>query len=541
MPKMMQTGVDGLDQILGGGLLYHNSVLLKGAPGSGKTTLGIQIVYNGIVRFGEPGIIVLFEQFPQQLFRDLSSYGIDVQSLTERNSLRVIFAFPDQVTSRDKTLGSPLMNEIQDAAAEIGARRILVDSISHFIHYLGRESEARDHLLRFLNSLKSIGLTPIITAERENVQGAIAFEEYLLDSVLYLNSEPGRDKAFQSRSIEVRKARGQEHLRGQHPLRIGSCGVEIFPRQTAKQFEKPEVADVRLEKISTGISGLDELLGGGYTRGSCTVAAGMPGTYKTTLGMQFLARAAESGQPGLLVTFNERPQYLASLMRERGMDVAPHLDSGQLQVWHYFPKEVYIEELLIRLSKEIASGVRAVVIDGINDYEKSIEDPDLHEDMLSALLSLCASNGVTSLLTRKLDQFTSNAPLTDIKYAAKFDGIIYLGTLEIESSVHKVISVLKMRGSDYSSDLREIVCGQQGLHVSDKFVGLTGILAGNAQGQYKRTVEEIFQPLYFVRDFLEILRSPELEAEQRDHIVGNLVAETNKLVDKLKQHFDVKR
>ncbi|MBN1900937.1 hypothetical protein JW926_06375, partial [Candidatus Sumerlaeota bacterium] len=121
------------------------------------------------------------------------------------------------------------------------------------------------------------------------------------------------------------------------------------------------------------------------------------------------------------------------------------------------------------------------------------------------------------------------------------DGIIFLSSIEIESAVHKFISVLKMRGGEFISDLREVRCGDRGLYVLDKFVGLSGILAGNPQGQYKKTVEEIFQPLYFVRDFIGVLCSPDIPEEQKKQVMENLKGEVHKLVDKLKDHFRVEK
>jgi hypothetical protein len=120
-----------------------------------------------------------------------------------------------------------------------------------------------------------------------------------------------------------------------------------------------------------------------------------------------------------------------------------------------------------------------------------------------------------------------------------FDGIVFLGTVEIESAVHKVLSILKMRGGNFSSDLREIKCGANGLYVLDKFVGLSGILAGNPKGQYKKTVEEIFQPLYFLRDFIDLMASSDLAQEQKVEIIKNLQSQVAQLTDKLTEYFDV--
>jgi hypothetical protein len=142
---------------------------------------------------------------------------------------------------------------------------------------------------------------------------------------------------------------------------------------------------------------------------------------------------------------------------------------------------------------------------------------------------------------QKFEEFTGNSPLNNVRYASMFDGIVYLGTVELESAVHKVISVLKMRGGDFASDVREISCGASGLFVLDKFVGVSGILAGNPQGHYKKTIEEIFQPLYFVRDFLPMLDAAETGEEQRSQMVANLSSEVAKLLEKLEEFYDLKK
>jgi len=539
MPKRMKTGIPGLDRILDGGSLYHNCILLKGPPGSGKTTLGIQIIQSGITRFEENGIIVLFEQFPQQLFRDISSYQWNLKELEEERKLTILFPRAEEITGRELVCDSPLISRIHEAAFETEAKRILIDSISYFLNFFKTSMDSKELLLRFINSLKSIGLTPILTAEK-NREGDIGFDEYLADTVLLLSSEGGRDKTFPRRLIDIRKTRGHHHVRGRHPYRIGSRGIEVFPHVLAEPYEDKIEQLGPLEKETTGIGGLDEILGGGLARGTSTILAGMPGTYKTTAGAQFLAAGMEKNQPGHLITFYENPGFLANVMRQKGIDLIPSIEAGSISIRHFVPKNFYMDELLWELEREIREkGIKRLVIDGINELERAIEDPAMYKDFVVAFVSILGKSGVTSLFTQKMDQFTANAPLTNVKYASLFDGIIYFGTIEIESAVHKVITVLKMRGGDYAGDLRELRCGDRGLYICDKFVGLKGILAGNPQGQYKKTVEEIFQPLYFVEEFIDVLAKSELKEEQRVQIVGNLHSEVSKLVDKLRDHFGV--
>ncbi|MBN1902825.1 circadian clock protein KaiC, partial [Candidatus Sumerlaeota bacterium] len=201
MPQRMKTGIQGLDDILHGGFLYHNSILVNGPPGSGKTTLGIQVVYNGALQYDDPGIVVLFEQFPQQLYRDLSSYNWDVEKLIEEKKLTIIFARAEDLVSGNLVSDSPLVSRIHDIIVETKARRIVIDSISHFMHIIKPRMDERELFLRFINALKSIGLTPIMTAELNSRDGKIGFEEYLVDCVMELTSEAIKDKTFPMRML----------------------------------------------------------------------------------------------------------------------------------------------------------------------------------------------------------------------------------------------------------------------------------------------------------------------------------------------------
>ncbi len=541
MPKRMFSGLDGLDKILEGGFLYHNSVLLKGEPGSGKTTLGIQIVYNGVVNYDEPGIIVLFEQFPQQLYRDIASYNWEIERLINDKKLSVIFAKPEEVVTNKQVADSPLISIIQESAAEIGARRILIDSLSHFVHIVNDQIQERDLILRFVNAIKSIGLTPILTAEKESGINTIGFDEYMTDCVIHLSNQATKDKTFPIRFCEVKKTRGHNHIRGKHPYKISERGIEIFPHILAQSDTNIKEKAKVLEKISSGIVGLDDMLFGGYTIGSSTIIAGMPGTYKSTIAAQFLNSAADKNEKGLYISFHEQPDFFINTMLQKGLDISKNIAENKIKFLHLVPKNFYMDELLYNITKEIKeNNIRHIVLDDINEFERSIEDESTYKDYLISLLSILNTNGITSLFTQKIDKFTGNAPLTDINYASIFDGIIYIGTIEIESAVKKVISVLKMRGGNYSGDLRKISCGKNGIFVSNKFIGLSGILAGNPQGQYKKTVEEIFQPLYFIRDFIDVACMSETDEYQKKQILDNIKGETHKLVDKLKDYFDIK-
>jgi circadian clock protein KaiC len=533
MADRMQTGIAGLDRLLGGGFLHHNSVLLKGSPGSGKTTLGIQALVAGATEFDEPGIMVSFEQFPQQLQRDTETFGWDLKRLAEKKRLAVFFASPEDLAVPATRNENPLVAKIVEATNELGARRLLVDSVSHLRAISGEiETTPRRALLRFLNTIKTVGLTPLLTCEIG--LGDHDYEDYLVDSVVILHHVRGSDGQPHRREIEILKTRGQEAIGGRHPLRIAAGGIEVFPH-VLPASDPPTVSD---EPMRSGLEGLDRLLGGGYTPASSALIAGMAGTFKTTLAVQFLAEGAAQGERGLLVSFQEPPGHLMQFLAGRGIDLKTAVESGDVTLWHRAPRDTCLEELVWQLGQSVTErGIRRLVIDSTNDLEHCQLTPGRAAPALKLLLSEMAHRGVTTVLTQRIERVSGRNPIADIRHVSQVDTIIYLGLAEIESQLEKVISVLKHRGAKADAELRGISCGTAGLKITDRFVGLSGVLEGSPLGQRKQRVEEIFQPLYVLRDFLAIAQAPDLDAAQRKEILGNLSSETGKLIDLMTEHF----
>jgi len=540
MNARITTGIKGLDTILCGGFLRHNSILLKGSPGTGKTLLGTQIVLHGILEQGEGGIICSFEQFPQQLYRDLRAFGWDLERLVDEKKLSVYFLKPEDLITPGGLGQIPLLSHIFSLAEERQANRMLVDSITHFNRVSPDPVRCRGLLLDFINAVKSSGVTPILTAELGNArQRDYSFEEYLVDEVVLMHNDPAASTAsLPRRALEVIKTRGHSHVRGRHPFQILRNGIEVYPHVLPAPFAADEMAGKVLQPVGSGVSGVDRLIGGGYLRGAATIVAGMSGTYKTTLACAFLEEGARKGEKGLYITFEETPQYLIKMQAQRGVDLASGVASDLLKIAHYVPKECCLDAIFADLCRELDSGSLArVVIDSLNDFERSIDEADAAKDYVGMFLAALTRAGATTLLTQKLDRVSSTNPITDIRYTSMVDTVIYLGNVEIESQIRKVISVLKSRGLRPETDLCEIQCDEHGLKVTDKFHGLSGILQGTAHGQYKQTVENIFQPLYFIRDFAEMGAAEGVDASRRKEILADILNQIEALDSALKGHF----
>lgn len=529
-PHRLRTGVPGLDELLGGGLLEGRTVLLKGSPGSGKTTLGLQMLVAGAARFDEPGVLLTFEQMPEQLAADVASFGWDLKGLVKEGKLKVIFITPEEVLEAPGRQENRLLVNIADYVDESGARRIMIDSISH-LRPLFQGEQARAMLMRFLVQLKKMGLTPVMTAELNAQEGLAGLDAYLVDTVVHLSHASRGGGRGERREIEVVKTRGTGHVGGTHPFEIGQEGLVVYPHVSGEAARWDEDATVAMA-VPTGVSGMDALLGGGYTPGSTVLVAGLSGAFKTTLAMQM---ALGDGSPALWIGFHESPAALVRMAVTRGHLSGPPAIEFIEAVAGRDPLEKLMLEAERRIDEKC---IRRVVIDGMNELTAGIESEAERDEAMRWFLRRLRAQGVTTLLTQRLARVTGLNPLSEIAYAELADTIVYLGLAEIESRLEKVISVLKHRGGMTEGDLRSIQAERSGLCVSERFIGLSGVLAGTPLGRRKAQIEEIFQPLYFIRDFLALARNPAMDAAQRAGILEQVSSETGQLIGLLNRYFD---
>lgn len=222
--ERVKTGIKGLDDMLHGGFLPQTANLVEGAPGTGKSTLGMQFIYNGITQYNEPGLIITFEEFPQQYYRDASAFGWDFRKLEAEGKLKVIMTSP-QVTKLDLETVGGLIETISN---EMGARRVLVDSLSHFERITDDPVELRAIQYTLINALKREGLTSVLTKETPALLGEVPTEEsvaFVVDSYLmlrYVEIESTIQKA-----LLVLKLRGSNHDKDIRRFKIGPNGIEV--------------------------------------------------------------------------------------------------------------------------------------------------------------------------------------------------------------------------------------------------------------------------------------------------------------------------
>jgi|DewCreStandDraft_2_1066082.scaffolds.fasta_scaffold00024_129 circadian clock protein KaiC len=252
---IISTGIPGLDSMLGGGVRAGSAIVVKGAPGTGKTSLGVQFVYTGALRLNEPGLIVTFEELPQRLLADVSLFGWDLQALEAQNRLRVLGMSPETFLSQLEESGG-LFDQLH---LDINPRRALIDSISLLQAVTPQPVALRETVNRVVYGLKRLGVTAMLVKEGDSRPG---FEEFIADVVIQLEiDETGQ------RWISVPKARGHEHTPSRRAFVIGREGITIL--ESLSQIRLPPAGPLG----STGIPGLDEMLGGGLPYGSTWLLA----------------------------------------------------------------------------------------------------------------------------------------------------------------------------------------------------------------------------------------------------------------------------
>ncbi|MBI2571680.1 MAG: AAA family ATPase [Candidatus Schekmanbacteria bacterium] len=500
MTEKMSIGIEGLDEVLCGGLLRGRSYLVKGVAGSGKTTLGLQFLLAGAERWGEAGLLFTFEEKADKLQEDAASLGLDLREAERRGEVMVVATSPSAIGDLLSNPGG----RIGKFLAEHAAHRAVVDSLTAFTALAAEPTELRARVNQFLAGLDREGLTPLLIVEESGQVSASMFE-YQVDGVIDLAfvSHGGRRRR---RTIEVLKARGQPFLAGKHAVELGAGGIRVYPLAQPRGGSATQRAR---ERACTGIAGLDQMLGGGLLAGSTCLVAGSSGTGKTTLALSFLAQGGKSGEPGMMVSLQESA---ADLVDEAGaIGLGAGFQKGLVQVLYRSPIDLCPEELAYA-AKQVVSrdGIRRVAIDSLSDLIAAATDEDLLRDTLYDLVDAFARAGVTAMFTHEIGEMFGPVSVTQERLSGLMHATIFLRFVEMDGRIRRAVSVLKMRGSAHDTSIQEIRTTGQGLVVEKRFEGREGLMRGAAQrsgGSDEKRLEEIYDHVSRRQEALQRLKS----------------------------------
>lgn len=476
--ERIQTGVPGLDSVVGGGLIQGTLHLLKGAPGTGKTTIGLQFLIEG-ARKGEKCLYLGLSETRGQLDTLAKSFGWSLDAIEIRDMRRR--GETDDEERSSYTLFNPSEVELEEISREIlehvervKPARLVLDSLSEIRLLAEDPFRYRRELLALTDQISGRGCTGmLIDMEAEGDQGVVA--ETLVSGVFILEQlspEYGGDR----RRFKVRKLRASPSVGGYHDMIIGEHGVHLFPRLVAAAHRSRHSS----AEVHSGIEELDTLLGGGLDRGTSTALIGPAGTGKSTIAAQFVARAASRGEKSVIFCFDESPTNLLIRVTGLGIPLHEHIDSGVVHVHAVDPAEFTPGELAHRVREHVEDGDRIVVIDSLNGYLGAMPGERFLTAHLHELLAYLAEKGVATLITLAQHGFFSVAdwPI-NISHIA--DTVMLFRYFEIAGEVRQALSVLKKRTGQHERAIREIKFTAEGIKVGDPILNLQGVLSGNPQ------------------------------------------------------------
>ena len=476
LPKC-PTGIQGLDEITGGGLPRGRPTLICGGAGCGKTLLGAEFLVRGATQFNEPGVLMAFEETEAELKANVASLGFDLAGLVRRKKILIDYVHIErsEVQESGEYDLEGLFVRLNHAINSIGAKRVVLDTLEALFAGLPNEAILRSELRRLFRWLKDKGVTAVITAERGREQlTRHGLEEYVSDCVILLDHRLNDQIA--TRHLRIVKYRGALHGTNEFPFLIGDKGISVLPITSLALNHQ-----VSTDRIATGIPRLDAMLGGqGFFRGSSILLTGTPGTGKTIISCNFAHAAARRGERVLFFSFEESPNQIIRNLHAIGLRLEPLVNRGLLRFHSARPSLYGLEMHLATMFKEIAEfQPQVVIVDPITSLMEAGTDSEC-KGMITRLIDYLKGGQVTTLFT-SLTHGGHALQQTEMNMSSLMDSWILLQDFEGNGERNRVLYVLKARGMAHSNQVREFLISDHGIDVVDAYIGPSGVLTGSAR------------------------------------------------------------
>jgi circadian clock protein KaiC len=471
----LPTGVPGLDLVLGGGIPEYSFNLIAGEPGTGKTTLAQQVVFENATPersalfftvLGEPAVKMLRYQ-QQYTFFDPEKVGA---------SIRFVNLSEEAINGGLEGVLARIVREVEESNAAI----VVVDS---FRSLVGASAAGVSHadlhgfVQRLALHLTTWQVTSFLVGEYEegDMSGNVVFT--IADTILWLSQALDNNSVV--RKFQVVKVRGQAQMPGLHTFRITDGGLQVFPRLSLAVSE--EERQTPSGRASTGVAGLDEMMGGGIPSGDSVLVAGPSGSGKSVLATQFIAEGGKQGEPGVLVVFEEHPKEYIHRAEGLGFPLREMIDKGTLEAMYLRPLDLSPDETLHEIREAVERvGAKRVVIDSMSGFELALA-PTFRADFRESLYRLVGALtgvGITVLTTMEITQGQDELRLTPNVISFLADDLISLRYVEVDRHLKKVVAVVKMRGSQHSKEYRQYEITDHGFEIRGDLDGYSGRISG---------------------------------------------------------------
>jgi circadian clock protein KaiC len=467
------TGIEGLDAVLGGGLQRNRTYLVEGAPGAGKTTLGLQFCIAGASQ-GERVLFLTTGESEEELTQIALAHGwsLDGVHVHHYRALQSPEGPSDQSVFHPAEVELPRsMDVLLQVIDEVDPQRLVIDSLTEIRLVATDPLWYRRQILTLKENLAQRACTTLLCDRLQDPQPPVQTIANGVISLDHFTPDYGPDR----RRLRVTKLRGQSYASGYHDYKIRTGGIELFPRLVAAEHRH----GFDPETIPSGVPELDALFGGAADRGTATLLMGPSGTGKSNVACQYALAAAERGEASALYLFDERVQTLLGRTANMGMNLEAQVESGLVQVQQIDPAELTPDEFSHRIRRDVEErGVRLVVIDSLAGYFQAMPNERLLLLHLHELLSYLSQAGVSVLLVMTQHGLPGHSLRTafDMSYIA--DSVLLFHIFEHEGALRKAISVYKRRGGPHEQTIRELQFGPDGIRVGEPLKAFQGIITG---------------------------------------------------------------
>jgi circadian clock protein KaiC len=464
------TGIAELDLVLGGGIPPGSCVVLAGAPGSGKTILAQQICFDNAQPDRRAIYYTTLSEPHSKLTAHLEGFSFfDATAIGNRVEFHHLAALSDP--SGDLSM-SAVTTEVVRQAFESRPSVIVIDS-SKALH----EAEGpgfRKAVYDLASRVAHTDAVLILVGEYDQEDMRTSAEFAVADAIVLLANSPSG--MVDRRWLRVAKLRGSDYLSGRHSFRIGSSGIELFPRV---ESTLPAPVPVSGRRLSSGVAGLDQMMNSGFPAGSASILAGPSGAGKTVMSLQFVAGGLKAGESCVYASFQESRPQLQAKASHFGWDLDKEIAAGRLIVVDVQPVELGLDAIATQIRQAVSSiGAGRVIIDSISELQRA-DDSGRFADYLWALVHAIRRDGATALLTSETSAFFG--PAFELAHGLSYiaDNIILLRYTEMDSEIRRALVVVKMRDSDHLKSLVEFEITGAGAVVKGKFAGVSGVLSGS--------------------------------------------------------------
>jgi circadian clock protein KaiC len=531
--QKQRTGISGFDEITGGGLPAGRPTLVCGSAGAGKTLFAMEFLVRGAMLFNEPGVFMSFEETSEELATNVASLGFDLKQLNADKKLILDYVFIErsEIEETGEYDLEGLFLRLGHAIDQIGAKRVVLDTLEALFSALPNEAIIRAELRRLFRWLKEKGVTALITCERgEGTLTRYGLEEYVADCVILLDNRV--QNQISTRRMRIVKYRGTSHGTNEYPFVIDQKGFSVLPITSLGLSHKAPT-----QRVSTGVPRLDYMLGGkGFYRGSSILVSGTAGTGKSTIAAHFVNAACGRGERAQYFAFEESQDQIIRNMRSVGIDLEKYVKQGLLKFQNARPSNFGLEIHLALIHQAISEyQPNVVVIDPVTNF-LAVGDISETKSMLTRLIDFLKTSQITGMFN-SLTGSQAEIEDSEVGVSSLMDVWLLVKNVESNGERNRGLYILKARGIAHSNQVREFLLTDHGIELLDAYIGSDGVLMGSARAAQtaRESAATLERDQSRQRMQRELRRKQQLYEAQLVALQGQYEAERDALLKELEQ------